>query len=78
MVFLQIICTQTLEVLSETSFDDVELSTVITVLDQEHLNVESELDLFSALTRYSSRQNQNSGVKVPKLDGIGNCAEFIN
>lgn len=71
-------CTQTLEVLTEPSFDDVELTTVITLFTQDHLNVESELDLFNALTRYSSRQNQNSGVKVPKLDGIGNCAEFIN
>lgn len=68
---LQIICTQTKEVLSESSFDDVELSTIIAVFDQEHLNIETELDLFNALTRYSSRQTtQCAGVKVPRLDGI--------
>lgn len=63
-----------MEVLTEASFDDVELSTVITVFEQENLNIETELDLFNALTRYASKQNINTGVKVPKLDGIGNCA----
>lgn len=62
----------------ESSFDDVELSTILTVFDQDHLNIESELDLFNALTRYASRQIQASGVKVPRLDGIGNCALSFN
>lgn len=64
--------------LSESSFDDVELSTILTVFDQDELNINSELELFSAITRYAARHNQSSGAKVPRLDGIGNCAYFIN
>lgn len=67
----QIICNQTQEVLLESSFDDVELSTVLTVFDQDELNINSELELFSAISRYASKHNQSSGAKVPRLDGIG-------
>lgn len=63
--------------LTESSFDDVELSTIITVFDQDQLNIDTELDLFNALTRYSGRQTC-SGVKKAKIDGIGNCALIIN
>lgn len=52
----------------------MELSTILTVFDQEFLNISSELELFTALTRYAARHNQSSGAKVPRLDGIGNCA----
>lgn len=71
--FYQIICHQTQEVLSESSFDDIELSTLLTIFDQDILNVNSELELFNAVTRYAARYNQSSGAKVPRLDGIGNC-----
>lgn len=57
-----------------SSFEDVELSTILTVFDQDELNINSELDLFSAITRYANRQNQTTGAKLPRLDGIGNCA----
>ncbi|KAK9743575.1 BTB And C-terminal Kelch [Popillia japonica] len=57
---LHIICNQTQEVFSESSFDDVELSTILTVFDQEFLNISSELELFTALTRYAARHNQSS------------------
>lgn len=57
--------------LLESSFDDVELSTVLTVFDQDELNINSELELFSAISRYASKHNQSSGAKVPRLDGIG-------
>lgn len=53
---MEIISTKTKEVLNESSFDDVELSTIITVFDQDRLNIETELDLFNALTKYSGRQ----------------------
>ncbi|KAF2883941.1 hypothetical protein ILUMI_22233 [Ignelater luminosus] len=55
---LNIISNQTQEVLSESSFDDVELSTILTVFDQDVLNVQSELELFTAVTRYANRHNQ--------------------
>ncbi|KAJ8953868.1 hypothetical protein NQ314_007195 [Rhamnusium bicolor] len=75
---IRIICNQTQEVLSESSFDDVELSTILTVFDQEELNINSELELFSAITRYAARHNQSSGAKVPRLDGIGNATSEAN
>lgn len=64
--------------LLENSFDDVELSTVLTVFDQDELNINSELELFSAISRYASKHNQTSGAKVPRLDGIGKLCFFIN
>ncbi|CAH0557253.1 unnamed protein product [Brassicogethes aeneus] len=71
---IKIICSQTQEVLTESSFGDVELSTILTVLDQDELNINSELELFSALTQYAERHNHTSGAKVPRLDGIGNVS----
>lgn len=54
---LQIICSQTSEVLADNSFEDVELSTVMTVLDQDFLHIESELDIFLALVRYAEKHD---------------------
>lgn len=50
---LQIISTNTKEVLRDRSFEDVELNTLITVFSLDHLNVDSELDLFHAVARYA-------------------------
>ncbi|VVD05566.1 unnamed protein product [Leptidea sinapis] len=50
---LQIISTNTKDVLCDNSFEDVELNTVITVFSLDHLNVDSELDLFNAAVRYA-------------------------
>lgn len=50
-VCLQIISTNTKEVLNDSSFEEVELNTVITVFSLDHLNVDSELDLFEAAVR---------------------------
>lgn len=58
--------------LSESSFDDIELSTLATVFDQDVLQIDSELELYKALIRYADRQIQCTGAKVPRLDGIGN------
>lgn len=57
---IRIICDQTIEVLVNNSFYDVELSTILTIFDQEELNINSELDLFTAIARYASRHNQNN------------------
>ncbi|XP_045470883.1 BTB/POZ domain-containing protein 6-B-like [Harmonia axyridis] len=54
---LNIICNQTQEVLSESSFEEAELNTIITIFEQEELNIKSELELFSALQRYVARHN---------------------
>ncbi|KAH1014259.1 hypothetical protein HUJ04_003122 [Dendroctonus ponderosae] len=69
---IRIIRDQTEEVLAETSFEDVELSTILTILDQDVLNVKSELDLFTAVCKYAAKHNQTSGAKVPRLDD-GRC-----
>ncbi|XP_050309730.1 BTB/POZ domain-containing protein 6-B-like [Anthonomus grandis grandis] len=71
---IRIIKEQTIQVLTETSFEDVELSTILTVFDQEELNINSELELFNAAYRYATRQSQ-TGVKVPRLDdGIAHAS----
>nr|AEE61716.1 unknown [Dendroctonus ponderosae] len=72
---IRIIRDQTEEVLAETSFEDVELSTILTILDQDVLNVKSELDLFTAVCKYAAKHNQTSGAKVPRLDdGLGGAS----
>ncbi|KAG6460976.1 uncharacterized protein LOC115450622 [Manduca sexta] len=57
---LQIISTNTKEVLNDSSFEDVELNTVITVFSLDHLNVDSELDLFDAAVRYAKAQDKRT------------------
>lgn len=61
-VFLQIMCTKTCDVIQDVSFEEVELSTIITILDQDALNIDSELDIFFAINRYAEKHgllNQN-------------------
>lgn len=51
----QIICGETMDVLTHTTFEDIQLCTMMTVLDQDYLNIDSELDLFLALARYADK-----------------------
>lgn len=44
--------------LNDPSFEEVELNTVITVFSLDHLNVDSELDLFEAAARYAKAQGK--------------------
>ncbi|PZC72793.1 hypothetical protein B5X24_HaOG210577 [Helicoverpa armigera] len=72
---IQIISTNTKEVLNDSSFEDVELNTVITVFSLDHLNVDSELDLFEAAVRYSKAQdkrNSERSVSPPSENGPPN------
>ncbi|XP_049871184.1 uncharacterized protein LOC126370386 [Pectinophora gossypiella] len=57
---IQIISTNTKEVLTDSSFEDVDLNTVITVFSLDHLNVDSELDLFEAAVRYAKGQDKRN------------------
>ncbi|XP_026325114.1 uncharacterized protein LOC113234075 isoform X2 [Hyposmocoma kahamanoa] len=57
---LQIISTNTKEVLNDSSFLEVELNTVITVFSLDHLNVDSELDLFEAAVRYAKGHDKRN------------------
>lgn len=52
---LQIMCTKTMDVIQDPSFEEVELSTIITILDQDALNVDNELNLFFALNRFAEK-----------------------
>lgn len=54
---LQIICTKTLDVINVQTFDDIELNTLMTILDQQYLNIDSELDLFFAVNRYIDKHS---------------------
>jgi hypothetical protein len=53
---LQIMRSKTNEVINESSWDDVELATLITLLDQDQLYVSSELDLFNALEKWAKAE----------------------
>lgn len=59
-VNFQIISTNTKEVLNDSSFLEVELNTVITVFSLDHLNVDSELDLFEAAVRYAKAHDKRN------------------
>lgn len=43
--------------LADASFEEIELSTLLTILNQEYLQISSELDLFLALTRYAEKHD---------------------
>lgn len=68
---LQIISTNTKEVLHDCSFEEVELNTLITVFSLEHLNIDSELDLFEAAVRYAKGQERRKDDRSasPPADG---------
>lgn len=53
---LQIICTETNKVLKEPSWEEVELGTLITVLEQEDLQISSEVELFTAVERWAKAE----------------------
>lgn len=54
----KIICSKTMEILADVSFyEDIELSTLLTILDQEYLHIESELDLFNAISQYADKHD---------------------
>ncbi|XP_041988028.1 uncharacterized protein LOC121739601 [Aricia agestis] len=50
---IQIISTNTKEILNDSSFEEMDINTVITVFSLDHLNIDSELDLFEAIVRYA-------------------------
>ncbi|XP_034825300.1 uncharacterized protein [Maniola hyperantus] len=64
---LQIISMNTKEVLNDCSFEDVEINTVITVFSLDHLNVDSELDLFDAAVRYAKAVDRRNSL-LPPID----------
>lgn len=61
-VVFQIICSETEAVLQEPSFEEVELSTLTAILEQEELTVSSELELFNAAQRWATRECVRKGM----------------
>lgn len=52
--------------LSESSFEEIALATLIKIFELENLNIESELDLFNAAVRYANAQiNNQSPPAIP-------------
>lgn len=49
----------TREVINDPSFIDIEISTLMDILNQDKLNIESELDLFNAINRLSNARGIN-------------------
>lgn len=44
-----------MDILTNATFEDIELTTLLTILDQEYLHIESELDLFNAIVHYADK-----------------------
>ncbi|XP_073941128.1 BTB/POZ domain-containing protein 3-like [Choristoneura fumiferana] len=59
---LQIISLETKEVLKDSSFNDIDYDTMRAVFSLEHLNVDSEMDLFEAADRHAKAQLKQSMV----------------
>lgn len=81
---LQIICTKTMDVIGDPSFEEVELSTIITILDQDALNVDNELNLFFAINRFAEKHGlrhdntENSDQNPNEESDQGDDPEPIN
>ncbi|XP_012266669.2 uncharacterized protein LOC105692200 [Athalia rosae] len=59
---LQIICTKTNSVLSKPSFEEIEVGTLVTVFEQEELEINSEIELFSAAERWAKAECSRKGL----------------
>lgn len=76
---MDLIAANTREVLSDPSFLDIEVSTLMAILDQHRLNIDSELDLFNCLLKFASERGiLNENGNEEEASGSGKsavCAE---
>ncbi|ALC49380.1 CG17068 [Drosophila busckii] len=78
---MDLIAANTREVLNDPSFLDIEVSTLMAILDQNRLYIDSELDLFNCLVKFASERgilNESSQDSVPSGSGsqkAQSCAE---
>ncbi|EDW00007.1 uncharacterized protein LOC6565128 [Drosophila grimshawi] len=66
---MDLIAANTREVLSDPSFLDIEVSTLMAIFDQHRLNIDSELDLFNCLLKFASERgilNENANDEVAR------------
>lgn len=52
---LDLMCSQTMNVLEDPTFEEADVRTIMTIFEQEVLNIDSELSLLLALKRYAER-----------------------
>ncbi|XP_075154600.1 uncharacterized protein LOC142228147 [Haematobia irritans] len=66
---MELIADNTREVLEDPSFTDIEVSTLMAILDQDKLNIDSELDLFNALLRFANERSvlRDESLQDPNL-----------
>jgi hypothetical protein len=76
-VLLQIICLETEAVLQEPSFEEVELSTLMVVLEQDELRISSELELFKAAQRWAARECVRKGMSQCLLQSFEKDSELL-
>ncbi|XP_037824639.1 BTB/POZ domain-containing protein 6-A-like [Lucilia sericata] len=80
----EFISDRTREVLADASFSDIKMSTMVFILDQDKLNINTELDLFNALRRLAIKKEllkdkdppnteQNSTQNSSEIDHSINC-----
>lgn len=59
---LQIICLKTNSVLKESSWEEVELATLLVVFEQDELDINSEIELFLAAERWAKSECTRKGL----------------
>ncbi|XP_058824702.1 BTB/POZ domain-containing protein 2-like [Topomyia yanbarensis] len=62
-ICLTIMCDQTSTVITGSGFLDADLSTIITILNQNDLTIDSELDLFKAIKRYAHKHGLSRAIE---------------
>lgn len=67
MRFLQIFQNNTQEVLKSSSFIEADFSTVLTIFQQEYLELDSELELFQGLKEWTDAEAARTGIPVESL-----------
>jgi len=60
---IQMICTQTREILSESTFEEIDISTLSSILAQESISADEAL-LFEAAARWSLRECERRGLEA--------------
>ncbi|KAF2886641.1 hypothetical protein ILUMI_19532 [Ignelater luminosus] len=70
---LDIIINQTESALNEANLKDVKLSTIITILDLDFLNIQSEITLFNAVRTCANNNNEDKGLKRFNSHVFINC-----
>ncbi|XP_066603872.1 BTB/POZ domain-containing protein 6 [Prorops nasuta] len=61
---LYLICTKTSEVLKESNWEDIDLHTLLLILDQNNIQIESEIELFTAVERWAKAECNRKSLDI--------------